>query len=90
MSALLLHLVAVVLLSQDAERRLDDAAAETEHQVQSRLCEREKTRRSEEETPDFVRDVIGLTFLDVVVGQSPAVFQLLPGEDQTLLIRRNA
>ena len=29
------------------------------------------------------------TFLNVVIGQSATVFQLLPGEDQTLLIRRN-
>jgi hypothetical protein len=27
------------------------------------------------------------TFLDVVVGQSATVFQLLAGEDQTLLVR---
>jgi hypothetical protein len=28
--------------------------------------------------------------LDVVVGQGAAVLQLLPGEDQTLLVRRDA
>merc|ERR1719516_829563 len=27
--------------------------------------------------------------LDVVVGQSPTVLQLLPGEDEPLLVRRN-
>lgn len=28
--------------------------------------------------------------LDIVVGQRPPVLQLLPGEDQTLLVRRDA
>ena len=42
------------------------AAAEAEHQVQSRLL------------------------LDVVVGQSPAVLELLSGEDEPLLVRRNS
>jgi hypothetical protein len=31
-----------------------------------------------------------LTLLDVVVGKSPSIFQLLAGEDQTLLIRGDA
>lgn len=34
--------------------------------------------------------VEGRLLLDVVVGQSPAIFQLLASENQTLLIRRNA
>lgn len=29
-------------------------------------------------------------FLDVVVGQSATIFELLAGEDETLLVRRNA
>jgi hypothetical protein len=60
------HLIAVVLGGERLERRLDDAATETEHQVQSRLL------------------------LDVVVGQSAAVLELLAGEDQALLVRGNA
>lgn len=28
--------------------------------------------------------------LDIVIRESPAVFQLLAGEDETLLIRRNS
>lgn len=31
------HLIAIVLLSQNAQRRLDDATAKSEHQVQGRL-----------------------------------------------------
>jgi hypothetical protein len=31
-----------------------------------------------------------LTLLDVVVRQGAAIFQLLAGEDQSLLVRRNA
>ena len=31
----------------------------------------------------------GGLFLDVVVGQGTAVFELLPGKDETSLIRRN-
>ena len=34
--------------------------------------------------------VEGGLLLDVVVGESPPVLQLLPGKDQPLLIRRNA
>ena len=61
------HLVAVVLLRQDAERRLDgDATAQTQDQVECGLL------------------------LDVVVGESAAVFELLAGEDETLLIGRDA
>ena len=36
------HLVAVVLLGQDAQGRFDDPAAEAEHQVQCRLCKRRR------------------------------------------------
>jgi hypothetical protein len=32
----------------------------------------------------------GRLFLDVVISQGAAVFELLAGENQTLLIRRNA
>ena len=32
----------------------------------------------------------GRLFLDVVVGKSAAVLELLAGEDQTLLVRRDA
>ena len=34
-------------------------------------------------------EVEGALLLDVVVGEGPPVLQLLPGEDQSLLIRRN-
>jgi len=60
------HLLAVVLLRQHAKRGLDDASAETQHQVERRLL------------------------LDVVVGQSATVLELLAGEDQTLLVGRDA
>merc|ERR1711874_157136 len=32
----------------------------------------------------------GALLLDVVVGEGPSILQLLPGEDQSLLVRRNA
>uniref|UniRef100_A0A2M3ZMK6 Putative ubiquitin/40s ribosomal protein s27a fusion n=1 Tax=Anopheles braziliensis TaxID=58242 RepID=A0A2M3ZMK6_9DIPT len=60
------HLVAVVLLSQDTERRLDDTTTQSQHEMQGRLL------------------------LDVVVRKGTAILQLLAGEDQTLLIRRDA
>ena len=60
------HLVTVVLLGQQAQRRLDHTTTQTEDQVQGRLL------------------------LDVVVGQSAAIFQLFAGKDQTLLVRRNS
>ena len=31
----------------------------------------------------------GRLLLNVVVGKGPTIFELLPGEDETLLIRRN-
>ena len=35
-------------------------------------------------------EVEGALLLDVVVGEGAAVFELLPGEDQALLVRRDA
>merc|ERR1719186_348146 len=40
-------------------------------------------------TPEPEDEVEGRFLLDVVVGQSPAVFQLLPSEDKPLLVWRN-
>ena len=60
------HLLAVVLLRQHAERRLDNATAKAKHQMERRLL------------------------LDVVVGQSATVFELFTGEDETLLVGRDA
>ena len=60
------HLVAVVLGGKGLERGLNDAATETEHQVESGLL------------------------LDVVVGESAAILELLAGEDQALLVWGNA
>merc|ERR1712156_795897 len=57
------HLVRVVLLRQQAQGRLDHAAAQAQHQVQGRLL------------------------LDVVVGEGPAILELLAGEDEPLLVR---
>ena len=59
-------LVAVVLLGEGDQGRLDDSATETQHQVKRRLL------------------------LDVVVRQRSPVLELLSGENQTLLIRRDA
>jgi hypothetical protein len=39
------------------------------------------------ETKDKVK---GRLLLDIVIRESPTVFQLLAGEDQALLIRRNS
>merc|ERR1712241_186971 len=60
------HLVRVVLLRQQAQGRLDHAAAQAQHQVQGRLL------------------------LDVVVGEGPAILELLAGEDEPLLVRRDS
>ena len=38
-------------------------------------------------TPQPKNEVKGRLLLDVVVGESAAIFQLLPGKDQTLLVR---
>ena len=40
-------------------------------------------------SPQPQHQVEGGLLLDVVVGQSPPILQLLPGKDQPLLIRRN-
>jgi hypothetical protein len=41
-------------------------------------------------TTETEHQVKGRFFLNVVIGQSATIFKLLAGEDQTLLIRRNA
>jgi len=41
-------------------------------------------------TTQAEHQVEGRLLLNVVVGQGPSIFQLLTGEDQTLLIRRNS
>ena len=41
-------------------------------------------------TPEPEDQVQGALLLDVVVGQSAPVLQLLPSEDQPLLVRRDA
>ncbi|KAG5890652.1 hypothetical protein JTB14_034940 [Gonioctena quinquepunctata] len=60
------HLVAVVLLGQNTQRRLDDTSSQTQYQME------------------------GGFLLDVVVGEGPAIFELLSGEDQSLLVWGNA
>ena len=42
--------------------------------------------RSASESED---EMEGRFFLDVVVGECPAIFQLFPGKNQSLLIRRD-
>merc|ERR1719495_2920641 len=59
------HLVAVVLLGQDPQARLDDSTPQPEDKMKRALL------------------------LDVIVGQSPPVLQLLPGKDEPLLVRGN-
>jgi hypothetical protein len=81
-------LVLVVLAREHHQRRLNDASAETKNQVQRRLCavDRSTSDRREER----VGDAVSRTLLDVVVGQRAAVLQLLAGEDEALLVGRDA
>merc|ERR1719289_242970 len=52
---------------------------------------RRRTRWRVDDAASQAEDQVeGRLLLDVVVGQRATVFQLLAGEDQTLLIRRNA
>jgi len=61
------HLVAVVLLGKETQRRLDgDTTTKTQHKVKGGLL------------------------LDVVVRKSATILELLAGEDETLLIWRDA
>jgi hypothetical protein len=46
--------------------------------------------RLDDSTAEAEDEVEGGLLLDVVVGQGTAVLQLLAGEDQTLLVRRDA
>jgi len=41
-------------------------------------------------TTETQDEMEGRLFLDIVVGESATIFQLLAGEDQTLLVRRDA
>merc|ERR1712002_387440 len=56
------HLLAVVLLGQHAEGRLDDATSETQNEMEGRLL------------------------LNIIVGESTAILELLASENQTLLV----
>lgn len=86
-------LVAVVLGGKGLEGRLNDTTAETEDQVESGLLWRLSVFRLSALRVFFNRslgssDITNL--LDVVVGQSAAILELLTSEDKTLLVRRNA
>jgi len=60
------------------------------HLVAVVLAGQDLQGRLDDTTTQAEHQVEGGLLLDVVVGQGAAVFQLLTGEDQTLLIRRDA
>ncbi len=90
------HLVAVVLGRQRFEGGFDDAAAETEDEVEggflglSALLQR-LDHVEWATTWIYVRgNAMVADLLNVVVAQCTPIFKLLAGEDQTLLVRRDA
>lgn len=60
------HLVTVVLLRQNSQRRLNNTAPQSQHEMEGRLL------------------------LNVVIGKSTSILQLLASENQSLLVGRNA
>ena len=89
-------LVAVVLGGKGLERGLNDTTTEAEDQVEGGLLwwvlviqgfHAWSVRSSRSSRSGFLGST---NLLDVVVGQSAAILELLAGEDETLLVRRNA
>jgi hypothetical protein len=78
------ELVSVVLAGKGLERGLDDTTAKAEHKVEGRLCSEPIS------TTCSKRERKTRTLLDVVVRKSAAILELLAGEDEALLVRRNA
>lgn len=95
------HLVAVELGGQSLERGLDDTTTEAENQVEGGLlfnpsaCRPIHTPQTIAH-PTFTNAALDnrlplLThLLDVVVGESSAILELLASKDQSLLVRGNA
>jgi hypothetical protein len=88
------HLVRVVLLRQQTQSGLDDATTQTQHQVQRGLCNMKggMFHRLKRGIGTIAKCGLkyNLTFLNVVVRQGPAILQLFAGEDQPLLVGRDA
>jgi hypothetical protein len=86
-------LVAVVLGGKGLEGRLNDTTTETEDQVEGRLLWRLlviqviQVLRIRSLRSGYM---VSTNLLDVVVGQSAAILELLAGEDETLLVWGNS
>ena len=79
-------LLAVVFGSKGFQRRFDDTAAETKDKMKCRLLQKAKELILRQ--PRIYSSSTCL--LDIVVREGPAVLKLLAGEDETLLVWRNA
>jgi hypothetical protein len=84
-------LLAVRLLGQGSERGLDGTTTQTQHQVERGLWRR-LTTVSHFSHFKHSQNIVTWrrTLLDVVVRQRAAVLELLAGENQALLVRRDA
>jgi hypothetical protein len=80
-------LVAVVFGGKGLQRRFDDAATETEDKMECRLLQKAKEPMLRQQNRINTNSTC---LLDIVVREGPAVLKLLAGEDETLLVRRNA
>jgi len=81
-------LVAIVFGSKGLQRRFDDTTAETEDKMECRLLQKAKESMLRQQRNRIYSR--GTYLLDIVVREGPAVFKLLAGEDETLLVRGNA
>merc|ERR1712156_571817 len=70
-------------------QRQSSITSSANHLITSIFLGQNLQRRLNDTTSQSKDQVKGGFFLDVVVGQSSAVFQLFPSEDQSLLIRRD-
>ena len=81
------HLVAVVFGGKGLEGGFDDAASETEDQVEGGFLYSENVKT---QFIRFLQDRNFVYLLDVVIAQSTTIFELLAREDQPLLIWWNS
>ena len=81
-------LLAVVFGSKGLQRRFDDTAAEAKDKMKCRLLQKAKESILRQQRNRIYSSSTCL--LDIVVREGPAVLKLLAGEDETLLVWRNA
>merc|ERR1719310_506474 len=86
----LVRVAALLLAAVHGLRRQARVALPADHLVAVVLAREHDERRLHDSAAETKHQVKGRLLLDVVVGERPAVLELLAGEDQALLVRGNS